>query len=245
VTISWRYLSTDKANTAFNIYSNGKRLNPSPLVSSTFFRYPAKDKTTKYSVVPVIDGKETKEGKADYTLFKESSKPYISIPLNRPADVQIDGRMCQYSANDASVGDVDGDGEYEIILKWDCMGHDNSHEGVTGNVLLDCYKLNGKQLWRIDLGRNIRAGAHYTQFMVFDFDGDGKAELMMKTADGTKDGKGNYIRRERSYGSFKRSFDITDVDENAISAEYKNGILIIDLPKRKPEQPVSKRLEIK
>jgi rhamnogalacturonan endolyase len=114
VTISWRYLSTDKANTAFNIYSNGKRLNPSPLVSSTFFRYPAKDKTTKYSVVPVIDGKETKEGKADYTLFKESSKPYISIPLNRPADVQIDGRMCQYSANDASVGDVDGDGTIAI-----------------------------------------------------------------------------------------------------------------------------------
>ena len=193
VAISWRFLSTDDEKTTFNVYADGKKLNASPLISSTFFKHPAKDKTTKYSVVPVIDGKETKEDKADYTLFKKSDKPYISIPLNRPADMMIDGIMRQYSANDASVGDVDGDGEYEIILKWDCMGHDNSHEGVTGNVLLDCYKLNGKQLWRIDLGRNIRAGAHYTQFMVFDFDGDGKAELMTKTADGTVDGTGKYI----------------------------------------------------
>ena len=177
VTISWRFLSTDCTNTTFNVYADGKKLNAEPLISSTFFKHSAKDKTTKYSVVPVIDGKETKEGKADYTLFKESSKPYISIPLNRPADIMIDGRKCQYSANDASVGDVDGDGEYEIILKWDCMGHDNSHEGVTGNVLLDCYKLNGKQLWRIDLGRNIRAGAHYTQLQVYDYDGDGKLNL--------------------------------------------------------------------
>uniref|UniRef100_UPI000463BBEF rhamnogalacturonan lyase n=1 Tax=Bacillus subtilis TaxID=1423 RepID=UPI000463BBEF len=99
-----------------------------------------------------------------------------------------------YSANDASVGDVDGDGQYELILKWDpSNSKDNSQDGYTGDVLIDAYKLDGTKLWRINLGKNIRAGAHYTQFMVYDLDGDGKAEVAMKTADGTKDGTGKVI----------------------------------------------------
>ena len=53
--------------------------------------------------------------------------------------------------------------------------------------------MDGTLLWRIDLGRNIRAGAHYTQFMVYDLDGDGKAEVSCKTADATIDGKGKVI----------------------------------------------------
>ena len=83
---------------------------------------------------------------------------------------------------------------YEIVLKWDpSNSKDNSQSGYTGNVFVDAYKLNGTRLWRIDLGRNIRAGAHYTQFQVYDYDGDGKAEVAMKTADGTKDGAGTVI----------------------------------------------------
>ena len=84
-----------------------------------------------------------------------------------------------------SVGDLDGDGEYELVVKWDCAPRDNSQAGLTGNVYLDAYKLNGKKLWRIDLGKNIRAGAHYTQFLVYDFDMDGKAEVACKTAPGS------------------------------------------------------------
>ena len=92
------------------------------------------------------------------------------------------------------MGDVDGDGEYEIILKWDpSNAHDNAHDGYTGHVYMDCYRLNGEQLWRIDLGRNVRAGAHYTQFIVFDLDGDNKAEVVIKTGDGTIDGTGTVI----------------------------------------------------
>jgi len=80
------------------------------------------------------------------------------------------------------------------VLKWEPNNaKDNSQSGYTDNVYLDAYKLNGTRLWRIDLGRNIRAGAHYTQFMVYDLDGDGKAEVACKTADGTRDGKGNVI----------------------------------------------------
>ena len=89
---------------------------------------------------------------------------------------------------------MDGDGEYELIVKWDpSNSHDNAHDGYTGNVFFDCYRLNGEKLWRIDLGHNVRAGAHYTQFMVFDLDGDGRAEVVMKTSDGTIDGKGKVI----------------------------------------------------
>ena len=103
-------------------------------------------------------------------------------------------RQYTYSPGDASIADLDGDGQYEIVLKWDpSNARDNAQDGFTGNVILDAYALDGKQLWRINLGKNIRAGAHYTQFLVFDFDGDGKAELACKTADGTIDGKGTVI----------------------------------------------------
>jgi len=86
-------------------------------------------------------------------------------------------------ANDASIGDLDGDGEYEIILKWDPSdSKDSASTGCSGLAYLDAYKLNGTRLWRINLGPNIRAGAHYTQFMVYDLDGDGKAEIVTKTA---------------------------------------------------------------
>ena len=103
-------------------------------------------------------------------------------------------RQYIYSPGDASIADLDGDGQYEIVLKWDpSNARDNAQDGFTGNVILDAYELDGKQLWRINLGKNIRAGAHYTQFLVFDFDGDGKAELACKTADGTIDGKGIVI----------------------------------------------------
>ena len=104
------------------------------------------------------------------------------------------GETYTYSPNDISVGDLDGDGEYELIVKWDpSNAKDNSQGGFTGNVYIDAYKLDGTQLWRIDLGRNIRAGAHYTQFMVYDLDGDGKAEVACKTADGTIDGTGTVL----------------------------------------------------
>ena len=115
--------------------------------------------------------------------------------MQKPADgVTPAGDTYTYSPNDASIGDVDGDGEYEIILKWEpSNAKDNSHDGYTGEVYFDCYRLNGEQLWRINLGKNIRAGAHYTQFMVYDLDGDGKAEVVMRTSDGTVDGKGKVL----------------------------------------------------
>ena len=208
VAVSWRLLENEE-NVGFNVYCDGKRLNGSPLTDATFFKMGVPKEGAKIEVKSVVDGKE-RTMKDCVRMFSPDAKDYISVPLSRPeGGVTLDGRRYTYSANDASVGDVDGDGEYEVILKWDpSNSHDNSHEGYTGNVYLDCYKVSlgaqgmakkakgvadGCLMWRVDLGKNIRAGAHYTQFLVYDFDGDGRAELVTKTADGTVDGQGNVI----------------------------------------------------
>jgi len=195
VFISWRMLGTDQAKVGFNLYRGKEKLNKKPLAVTTTF----KDKTSTdaaYSVKAVIKGKEQKEENS-CNVWQQN---YIKIQLNRPPAGRVsnispaDRRQYTYSPGDASVADLDGDGQYEIVLKWDpSNARDNAQDGFTGNVILDGYELDGKQLWRINLGRNIRAGAHYTQFMVYDLDGDGKAEVACKTADGTIDGKGNVI----------------------------------------------------
>lgn len=196
VFVSWRYLSKDPMNVAFNVYRDGKLLTKKPVEDVTFFRdvYSGND-AANYTVFPVIGKVEDKKGAGSYELPVNAPVGYINISLDKPADnVTPDGRTYTYSPGDASIGDVNGDGEYEIILKWDpSNAHDNAHDGYTGNVLFDCYTLKGERLWRIDLGRNVRAGAHYTQFMVYDLDGDGKAEIVMKTADGAIDGLGKTI----------------------------------------------------
>lgn len=198
ICLSWRFLSSDTLmKSTFNVYQNGKKLNDKIIEKSTFLKIPKNNIGGKnvFEVRTVQNNKEVDKLNSQFTLRNDSPNGYISIPLNRPnSGTTPDGRTYSYTANDASVGDVDGDGEYEIFLKWEpTNAHDNSHEGYTGNVLIDCYKLSGEQLWRIDLGHNIRAGSHYTQFMVYDLDGDNKSEIVMKTADATLDGCGTYI----------------------------------------------------
>lgn len=198
--VSWRLLEGDK-KVPSSVYKDGKRLNEQNIWNVTFFKTLAPKEESEIALSAIID-----ERQFIYTqTYHPELKDYISIPLSKPADgVTPDGRRYTYSANDASVGDVDGDGEYEIILKWDpSNARDNSHEGYTGNVYLDCYKIpcfiqessetSTPLLWRINLGPNIRAGAHYTQFLIYDFDGNGRAELITKTADGTIDGTGTSI----------------------------------------------------
>jgi len=179
--VSWRLLATDR-RARFTLYRDGKPLARIGAKDATSYLDRTGTATSRYSL--------TRTG--GVTPFANG---YLSIPLDKPADrVAPDGEKYSYSANDASVGDLDGDGRYEIIVKWyPSIAKDNAFSGYTGKTLLDAYTMEGKRLWRIDLGRNIRSGAHYTQFMVFDLDGDGKAEVSMKTADGTIDGTGKVI----------------------------------------------------
>ena len=189
--VSWRMLGTDPATVAFNLYRGSTKVNPSPITGSTNYRDTGAAASASYTVKAVVGGAEQSASPASLTL----GGGFLDVPLSVPAGgTTPDGVAYTYAANDSSVGDVDGDGDYEIVVKWDpSNAKDNSQAGYTGNVFVDAYTLQGTRLWRIDLGRNIRAGAHYTQFQVYDYDGDGNAEVAMKTADGTVDGTGKVI----------------------------------------------------
>jgi rhamnogalacturonan endolyase len=202
VYVGWRLFGNDSSGTAFNLYrsSNGGAamlLNGTPLATSTNFvdtSAPTSQSNT-YFVRPVVGGIEQASSASFKLPANAATRQYLEIPLQIPAGGTTPlGESYTYTANDVSVGDLDGDGELEYVLKWDpTNAKDNSQSGYTGNVYIDAYELNGTRLWRIDLGRNIRAGAHYTQFQVYDFDGDGRAEVMMKTADGTRSGTNQVI----------------------------------------------------
>lgn len=187
--LSWRLLGTENYATSFNVYRDGTKI-AGPITNSTNYFDASGNTNSTYVVRSVVNGTEVTESDP----VKGWSNQYKDVRLNKPANTYLDGTTVTYSANDATVADVDGDGAYEIILKWDpSNAKDNSQSGYTSNVYIDCYELDGTQRWRIDLGKNIRAGAHYTQMAAYDFDGDGKAELALKTADGTVDGKGTVI----------------------------------------------------
>ncbi|MFD0817758.1 rhamnogalacturonan lyase [Micromonospora zhanjiangensis] len=181
--MSWRLLGTEwTGNVAFNLYRGSTKVNATPITGATNYLDNGAAAGDSYTVRAVVDGVEQAASAASLAF----AAGYRDVPIQSPGSI--------YSANDASVGDLDGDGQYEFVLKWDPSdAKDNSQSGVTSNVYVDAYKLNGTRLWRINLGRNIRAGAHYTQFQVYDYDGDGRAEVAMKTADGTVDGTGRTI----------------------------------------------------
>ncbi|WSA12473.1 rhamnogalacturonan lyase [Micromonospora sp. NBC_01813] len=189
--VSWRLLGTEAANLGFHVYRGTTRVTSSPVTTSTNYYDAGAASNASYTVRAVVDGTEQAPSAASLTF----GNGYLDVPLQvPPGGTTPSGEAYTYSANDASVGDLDGDGQYEIVLKWDpSNAKDNSQSGYTGNVYVDAYELTGARLWRIDLGRNIRAGAHYTQFQVYDYDGDGRAEVAMKTADGTRDGRGTVI----------------------------------------------------
>ena len=192
VFISWRLLATDPDSITFNVYRGDTKINDNLVVNATNYIDSNGASLYSYHVKPVLGGIE----QVSSDTVTPWGTNYHNVPLQIPAGGTVPGGATYtYSANDCSTGDLDGDGEYEIVLKWDpSNSKDNSQSGYTGNVILDAYKLDGTRLWRIDLGINIRAGAHYTQFMVYDLDGDGKAEIACKTAPGTKDASGNFIK---------------------------------------------------
>lgn len=221
--VSWRLLGTDNQNTTFELLKNGQSIKKD-IYQATSINNVSASATDNFQVVTYQNGQPVSTSEP----VKPWEKVFLELQLDRPDGGIITGWMpynsstkkyespidqsYTYSPNDCSVGDVDGDGQYEIFVKWDpSTSQDNSiGSGNSGSVYIDCYKLDGTKLWRIDLGDNIRAGAHYTQFMVYDFDGDGKAEMMCKTAPGSKDGAGNFVNQAATDEKIKAADNTKD-----------------------------------
>ncbi|WP_327581154.1 rhamnogalacturonan lyase [Nonomuraea sp. NBC_00507] len=204
VFLSWRLLgdevtgagATGMTGADFRVYRDGRPI--ATVTDSTNYLDAAGPGSAEYRVAPVVKGREGRRSAAATPWVKS----FYDLQLKKPADgVTPAGEAYTYSANDLSVGDVDGDGQYEYVVKWDpSNSKDVSQRGYTGNTYVDTYELDGTLRWRLDLGVNIRSGAHYTQFLVYDFDGDGRSEMMLKTAPGTKMiryGRGGEVVSER------------------------------------------------
>jgi rhamnogalacturonan endolyase len=235
--IGWRLLGTDPEAVAFNLYRAAGdrppvRLNGSPLTKTTDYVDTTLDPAVAnaYTVRAIAGGKERAPSAPFVLPANAPVRQFLTVPLQRPPGGTVPGPAGQpsaftYRANDASAADLDGDGEYEIVLKWDpSNSRDTASNGVTGSVILDAYELDGKRLWRIDLGRNIRAGAHYTQFIAYDLDGDGRAEVACKTADGTVDGKGKAIGD--STKDYRSLLEPTDGARAASAADPRLGKIL-------------------
>jgi rhamnogalacturonan endolyase len=191
VFVSWRILGTEPDDIPFNLYRKTgseapKKLNTLPLTKGSNFVDAGVNMNVanSYFVKAMIGNKEQQASSAFLLAAKTPVQQYLTIPLKTPSG---------YTPNDTSVGDLDGDGEYDIIVHQTGRGRDNSSNGITDPPIFQAYKIDGTFLWEINLGKNIREGAHYTQFMVYDLDGDGISEFACKTADGTVDGKGKVI----------------------------------------------------
>ncbi len=223
--LSWRTLPNDaEENISFKIslFSSEGNNETLELETGSPSCYLDKEKYEAYQLLVYKDG-VLQEDLTSAKTYPEAS--LRQVKLNRPEGGSTASSSYTYSPNDCSVGDVDGDGEYEIIVKWDpSNSQDNSKSGYTGNTIFDCYEITGdsvgKQLWRIDMGKNIRAGAHYSPFLVYDMDGDGKAEFIIKTAPGSKDATGAYVSEVGADNS------ITSITTNESDCRNSNGHVI-------------------
>jgi hypothetical protein len=182
VYVGWRmlgyeYVAGDADAVSYNLYRDGTLV--ANVIDSTNYLDSTGTDASVYTVAPIFAAGEgaLSEGVTPW------SENYLSVPLET---------VSGHHASDGSAADLDGDGDLELVLKWEAdNSQDNANSGVTDVVYLDGLELDGTRKWRINLGPNIRAGAHYTQFIVYDLDGDGRAEVSVKTAPGTQDGMGN------------------------------------------------------
>lgn len=230
VYLSWRLFdsednifgSADK-NVSFNVYRDGKKISE----VATKTNYVDSTVGTNYSVAPVINGVEGEKCNP-VTAYNNS---YFDIPLSKPDDETIydpsGNELATYSffPTDCSTGDVDGDGEYEIIVKWTSNECDVGTPAYSGTVHLAAYKLDGTKLWNndVELGKNVYSSAHTVQFLVYDFDGDGKSEVMCQTSLGSKDGQGKYVSNAAQSDEEIKAI----TDEQNSTADYRGSYGVI------------------
>ena len=237
VLVSWRFLGTDSADLRFNVYKGKKKLNDAPLAVTNFFDAGAVKKAT-YTVVPVLAGAEDKKAAASASITKKT-KPYLSFPVK-----QYKGKA--YNINDVSVGDLDGDGEYEIVVRRNPL--DMELASRTCYPLIEAYRIDGTHLWTVDVGPNEICDIDIN-FLVYDFDGDGKAEMVMRSFEGTVDGTGAVIGDVDGDGITNYEFSIAKFKDRQYLSKGPEFLSVYDgmtgkevartplLPARDPLQP--------
>ncbi len=247
--LSWRLFDSEdnvygsaSKNVSFNIYRDNIKI--ASVKKNTF--YTDTETGTSYSVVPVIDGIEGEKCEP----VKVMNNSYFDIPLEKPAPETVtfpypytvtdtDGNVTatlteatySFFPADCSTGDVDGDGEYEIIVKWTSSERDVGEPGgpsYSGTVRFAAYKLNGTKLWAndINLGRNVYSSAHTVQFLVYDFDGDGKSEMICQTSLGSTDASGRYVSHASSDDAIAPFTDEQNEAADYRGVRYNDGRII-------------------
>lgn len=229
VCVQWRYLDSDPVDVSFEVFRDGRLIGRRSATEPTFLTdYYLSDEATTYSVRPVYKNGNVPKGMTtkglslmtgSWTLPADAPIGYLEMPLTPPND---GGESSSYNANDATMADLDGDGQLEIVLKWDPVNSkDNSQSGFTDPTVFEAFRLDGTSLWRINLGRNIRSGAHYTPFIVADLNGDGCAEFLCRTSDGTIDGEGQVLGD--AYADHRKHPDTTAYQANGNPGEQFRG----------------------
>ncbi|MCE5185230.1 MAG: hypothetical protein LLF76_03795 [Planctomycetaceae bacterium] len=170
VYVGWRLLASDPADVAFNLYRNGTKLNSTPITQSTNWSDTGVNTlmANTYYVKPVIGGRELAPSHAYTLAANPTNARYFTIPLNPVPGGDV------YSMQHVFVGDLDGDGEYDFVVR-------RNNNALATYKVLEGYKRDGTFLWRVNLGPNVQDC--YT--VVYDFDQDGKAEVVTRTGEGT------------------------------------------------------------
>lgn len=177
--LNWRLLDTDPENITFNIYrlSDGKtkRLNTKPIAQTCDFIDKNPVSKSSYWIIPVIDKKEySASEKLDISFEDLKETNFLSIKL----------RNNNIRAGKIAVADLNGDGAYDYIIRTPDSGVDPGKGGDLNRTTyqIEAYLNDGTYLWTKDLGQGIEPGIWYSPFIAYDFNGDGKAEIAIKTA---------------------------------------------------------------
>ena len=178
--LSWRFLATDDLDLAFNVYKDGTLLNSNPIADVTSYSVAGVTENATYTLIPVVGGVE-QVSKAQEAIFFGGE--YLSIPVKQY-------EVGDYDINDASVGDLDGDGQYEIVVRREPANMD--YLTRVAYPLIEAYELDGTHMWTINIGPN-EINPIDINFIVYDMNGDGKAELVMRSFEATVDGVGNVV----------------------------------------------------
>ncbi|MCR5070162.1 MAG: hypothetical protein K6A78_10300 [Prevotella sp.] len=234
--VSWRARAYDNRNYKFRLYygTNATTINSTLnsgdfIIGKTNFAHSSGSTSTYYRLEVYNENNEIVE--RDTCKAWSSQVTYIDLEGGAPEDIW--GRGATYTPNDASICDMDGDGEYEIILKWSPSNEKNvASTGTTSPEYFGCYKMNGKRLWILTGGPNMFSSAHSSSFVAWDYDGDGYGELMIKTGHGAIDGEGKYLSVDKDpTGNYLNSRGKQESGEEWITVfDGRNGAELKTIP---------------